>query len=129
MTSESENSIDYNGLMQAHLARVFNEPDSARRLTAIAEIYADDANLYEPPNASAKGHAAINQAVDELLAQMPPDFAFSAMGPAVGHHGVGRLRWQGGPSNGPFIVTGMDVAHFTNGRIQDLYVFIDPPAD
>src|ERR1700730_8480009 len=116
-------TIDYDSLMQAHLARVFNERDASRRIKAIAELYADDATLYEPPDASAKGHAAINNAVEELLSHVPPNFAFTVIGPAVGHHGVGRLRWQGGPPNGPVAVTGMDVAHFMNGRIHSLYVF------
>lgn len=129
MPSQSENDINYNDLMQAHLTRVFNERDSARRLEAITEIYTDDAVLYEPPNASAKGHLAINEAVNELLEHMPPNFAFAPLGVAVGHHGVGRLRWQGGPSDGSIIVTGMDVAHFVEGCIHSLYVFIDPTDD
>jgi len=60
--------------------------------------------------------------------KLPPSFAFTAIGPAAGHHGVGRLRWQSGPSNGPAAVTGTDVAHFQGGLIQTLHVFLDPPA-
>jgi hypothetical protein len=111
--------------MQANLARVFNERDVARRMNAIAELYANDATLFEP-HASAAGHDAINQAVDTLLASLPPDFVFTANGAAVGHHGVGRLRWQSGPPNGPVAVTGTDVARFDGGRIQTLHVFLDP---
>ena len=68
----SAESIDYDGLMQANLARVFGERDASRRMKAIAELYADDAVLYEPPDASATGHAAINQAVEALLSSLPP---------------------------------------------------------
>ena len=78
MTSESENIIDYNGLMQAHLARVFNEPDSARRLAAITEIYADDANLYEPPNASADLVTADDDLGDPLPRAPRPGINFRA---------------------------------------------------
>ena len=116
---------DYEGLMQANLARVFNERDASRRLEAIAELYASDAALYEP-DSSAEGHAAISQAVTALLSGLPPNFAFTAIGPPVGHHGVGRLRWQAGPPKGPVAVTGTDVAHFEAGRIQTLHVFLDP---
>ena len=116
---------DHAALMQANLVRVFGERDPARRLKAIAEIYADDAVLYEP-HASATGHAAINQAVETLLSSLPPSFGFTAIGPAVGHHGLGRLRWQSGPPNGPVAVTGTDVAHIEDGRIQTLHVFLDP---
>jgi hypothetical protein len=108
----SATSIDYDGLMQANLARVFGERDASRRMKAITELYADDAILYEPPDASATGHAAINQAVEALLARLPPNFVFTAIGAAVGHHGMGRLRWRSGPPNGPAAVTGMDVAQF-----------------
>ena len=118
-------SIDYDSRMQANLMRVFGERDAERRGVAIRELYAEDAVLYEP-DTSATGHAAINQAVEALLSSLPPNFAFTAIGPAVGHHGIGRLRWQSGPPNGPVAVTGMDVARFEGGLIQTLHVFIDP---
>jgi hypothetical protein len=118
-------AIDYNRLMQANLMRVFSERDAGRRIVAIRELYADDAVLYEP-EASAKGHAAISDAVTALLAHLPPNFAFSAIGPAIGHHNIGRLKWRSGPPNGPAAVTGMDVAHFEQGRIHSLYVFLEP---
>jgi SnoaL-like protein len=117
--------IDYDSLMQANLARVFGEHDTSRRMQAIAELYADDAILYEPDTA-ATGHAAINQAVETLLSNLPPNFVFKAIGPAVGHHGFGRLRWQSGPPDGPVAVTGTDVARIEGGRIQSLHVFLDP---
>jgi hypothetical protein len=117
--------LDYEGLMQANLTRVFGERDTSRRLKAIAELYAPDATLFEP-DSTATGHAAISQAVATLLSSLPPNFAFTAIGPAVGHHGVGRLRWQARPPNGPVAVTGTDVARFEAARIQTLHVFLDP---
>jgi hypothetical protein len=117
--------LDYEGLMQANLTRVFGERDTSRRLKAIAELFAPDATLFEP-DSTATGHAAISQAVATLLSSLPPNFAFTAIGPAVGHHGVGRLRWQAGPPNGPVAVTGTDVARFEAARIQTLHVFLDP---
>jgi SnoaL-like protein len=122
MTAEP---IDYDSLMQANLVRVFGEHDSSRRMKAIAELYADDAILYEP-DAVATGHAAICQAVDILLSSLPPNFVFTAIGPAVGHHGLGRLRWQSAPPNGPVAVTGTDVVRIEGGRIQTLHVLLDP---
>src|ERR1700686_1656813 len=98
--STSEAAINYDGLMQANLARVFGERDAGRRIDAIRKLYAEDAVLYEP-DASAKGHAAISEAVTALLAHLPPNFVFRAAGPAVGHNSVGRLQWQAGPPNGP----------------------------
>ena len=112
-------------LLHANLVRVFGEHDRERRHVAIAELYAPDAVLYEP-DAIATGHDAINEAVEALLASLPPAFLFTAQGPAVGHHGIARLRWAAGPPNGPAAVTGTDVAHIAAGRIQSLYVLLDP---
>lgn len=123
----SAKSLDYDSLMQANLTRVFGERDASCRIKAITELYANGATLYEP-DAEAKGHAAINRAVEALLSHLPPQFAFTPMSPAIGHHGVGRLRWQAGPPNGPVAVTGTDVAHFEGHHIHSLYVFLDPPA-
>jgi hypothetical protein len=120
-------SIDYDGLMQANAARVFSERDPTRRLDAIRELYAADAVLTEPEGVSV-GHAAISTAVTVLLSKLPPTFAFTSNGAAIGHHGVGRLLWKAGPPNGPPAATGMDIAHFKEGRIQALYVFLDPAA-
>ena len=119
--------MDYQHLMQANLSRVFGERDTERRIAAIRDLYADDAVLYEP-DASAQGHAAINQAVEALLSSLPANFAFTEAGPAVGHNGVGRLRWRAGSPDGPVAVTGTDVARFEDGRIQSIYVFLDPTA-
>jgi ketosteroid isomerase-like protein len=119
--------IDYDGLMQANAVRVFSERDPARRMVAIRELYDADAVLMEPEGVF-KGEAAISNAVTELLSKLPPTFAFTPSGAAIGHHGVGRLFWKAGPPDGPPVVTGMDIAHFKDGRIQALYVFLDPAA-
>ncbi len=123
----SEDELDYDGLMQANLTRIFSEADADRRRTAVAEIYAPDAILYEPGRV-VTGQAEIANTIDALLGSFPPGFAFVADGPAVGHHGVGRLRWRGGLPGHPPAVTGTDVVRFEGGRITSIYVFIDPPA-
>lgn len=118
---------DYNMLMQANLARVFSERDAAKRLRALTDIYAADAVLYEPGTATT-GHAAISDAVEALLTSLPQNVTFFALGPAVGHHGFGRLRWQSGPPGHPAAVTGTDFALIERGLIRALYVFLDPPS-
>ncbi len=119
-------AIDFDGLMQAHLTRVFGERDAGRRLSALKELYAEDATLFEP-HSTAKGHQAISDAVDALQASLPSGFVFTAAGVAVGHNGIARLQWRAGPPGGPAAVTGTDVAHVENGRIKTLRVFVDPP--
>ncbi|MBR1223168.1 nuclear transport factor 2 family protein [Bradyrhizobium sp. U87765 SZCCT0131] len=127
MSTSTESSPDYDRLMRANLARVFSERDAGRRIAAIRELYAEDAVLHEPDH-SATGPAAIDAAVSALLSRLPPDYAFTASGPAIGHHGVGRLRWQAGPPNGPVAAAGMDIAHIQDGRIHSLHVFLEPAA-
>jgi hypothetical protein len=124
-TKHTTDGVDYDGLMQANIRRVFSERDAAQRLKAIRELYAEDATLCEPQT-SARGHVAICDAVSALLASLPANFAFTAAAPAVGHHGVGRLNWRSGPPGAPPVVTGTDVARFEGGRIQSLHVFLDP---
>jgi len=120
-------SSDINSaLMQANLTRVFGERDPVRRLEAIRELYHADAELHEPQR-SLRGHEAISLAVADLLATLPADFSFSATGPALGHHGLGRLQWAGGPAGGPVSVTGLDVASIDGGKIRSLHVFLDQP--
>lgn len=117
--------VKYDELMRANLTRVFGERDPQRRDDAIRELYSEDAVLNEP-HARSVGHAEICDAVRHLLKSLPPDFVLHTVGPAVGHHGAGRLQWRSGPPTGPVVVTGTDVALFKNGRIQELYVFLDP---
>ena len=118
-------AINYDRLLRRNTTAVFSERDAVRRMQAIEEIYAADATLFEP-DAVAKGHAAISAAVEGLLGMLPPDFAFAAAGPAVGHHGVARIEWRGSAPGGPVAVTGTDVARIADGRITELYGLLDP---
>ncbi len=105
-------AVDFNGLLQANLDRVFGERDAAKRHAAIRELYAPDAVLYEPDDI-ATGHDAIAHAVDALLTSLPPTFVFKAI----------DLPWPG-----PRCWTGPD--HKVLHRIyliKSLHVFIDPP--
>jgi hypothetical protein len=122
----TSHAADYDGILQANLKRVFGERDAGLRATAIRDLYSPDAVLYEPDSIAA-GHDAIAHAVEALLTSLPPAFVFSPIGPAVGHHGLARLRWRAGPPEGPIAVTGTDVARIEAGRIASLHVFIDPP--
>lgn len=118
--------MDFETLMRANLDSVFGERDPTRRMAAIRRIYEENAELHEPQR-SVRGHEAISQAVTDLLEHLPPDFEFTAIRPASGHNGVGRLQWRAGPRGGPAAVTGTDVAHVEGGLIRTLHVFLDQP--
>ncbi|MGX1098158.1 nuclear transport factor 2 family protein [Amorphus sp. MBR-141] len=116
--------MEFEKLMLTNLELVFGERDPTRRISTIRNIYHENAELHEPER-SVRGHEAISHAVSDLLRQLPPDFVFTALRPASGHHGVGRLQWGAGPAGGPFAVTGTDVVHVEGGLIRTLHVFLD----
>lgn len=117
---------NYDALMRANAKRVFSEPDSAKRIAAIAELWAPDGTLFEQQEA-VSGHDAISESVGALLGQLPPDTVFTPAEPAMGHHGLAMLRWAAGPRGGaPGPVSGTDIAVFKDGRIHELYVFLNP---
>ena len=116
--------MDFEKLMQANLELVFGERNPTWRISAIRKIYDENAELHEPGR-SARGHEAISQAVDDVLGHLPQDFVFTAIRPALGHNGLGRLQWGAGPAGGPFVVTGTDVARVEGGLIRTLHVFLD----
>jgi hypothetical protein len=113
-------------LLEASIARVWNERDDAVRLAAIDDIYHLEARIYEPERV-VTGHDAISQVVAGLLADMPPGFRFEVTGPTLGHHGVAVTRWHGGPP-GQVIVSGADAARMVDGKIHEHWFFFDPAA-
>lgn len=125
-TGSAAAAPDHDHLLRANLERVFNERDAERRAAAIGELFVAAPVMYEPA-AIVEGREAISAVAGKLLEQFGPDFAFVPEGPALGHHGLATLRWTGGPSRGPAIVTGMDAAEIVDGRIARLWVLIAPP--
>lgn len=117
--------MDFETLMKANLDTVFGERDASRRIVAIRKIYHEDGLLHEV-HRSAQGHEAISRAVTDVLKHLPENFSFSALRPAAGHNGVGRLQWRAGPPGAAAVVTGKDVAHVDGGLIRVLHVFLDP---
>ena len=111
-------------LLEAAIARVWNERDDTVRLASIDELYHPEARIYEPER-SVTGHAAISDIVAHVLADMPPGFRFEVVGQALGHHGVAVARWRGGPP-GETTVTGADSARIVDGKIHEHWFFFDP---
>ena len=117
--------VDFNRLLRANLQRVFNERNPVRRAEAIAELYSADPTMYEP-DAVIDGREAISAVAGKLLDQFGPEFRFTPETDAVGHHGVGSMRWHAGTPTAPRMVTGTDTAEVVNGRIARLWVLLDP---
>ena len=119
---------DYNTILRANLERVFNERNGIKRNAAVHELFSSEPIMYEPAGI-VTGQAAISEVAGALLTQFGPDFSFVADGVAMGHHGLGYLKWRAGPANGPVIVSGVDVAEVSDGRIVRLWVLLDAPQD
>lgn len=119
---------DYDRLLRANLERVFNERDPQRRERAVEEIFVSAPVMFEPDNV-VTGRAAIAAVAGALLERFGPTFRFVPTGPAAGHHGLGVLRWQAGPANGPVAVTGADVAEIVDGKIARLWVLLNAPSE
>lgn len=110
-------------LMEKNLQEVWSERDSARRETAMKNIYATDCTLFEEDEVI-HGYDAINAKIESTLNKMPADFVFRVVNPVRVNHNVGRLAWSIGPAGGTPVATGMDIALFENGQIKSLYVFL-----
>ena len=124
--SRNINEVEnYDALLRANLQRVFNERDAQKRIAAVHELFAGTPTMYEPTGI-VTGRAAISEVAGALLDQFGADFAFVPEGPAVGHHGLGYLRWHAGPSAGSTVVSGVDVAEISEGKIARLWVLLDP---
>lgn len=126
-TSQGSAEPDYDGLLRANLERVFNERNADRRAAALNELFVAEPIMYEPTNV-VQGRAAISAVAGNLLDQFVPTFRFTPTGRAVGHHGLGSLRWEAGPEEGAVAITGINVAEIVGGRIARLWVLLNPPA-
>jgi|SRR5580704_1362108 hypothetical protein len=112
-------------LLMRNLLDIFGERDSSKRLSAIAEIWAED-GVFADPHGRYVGHAAISGAVSKLHERFP-SFVFTPIGSPQTFFDVGRQAWGHGPAGQPPTVTGLDVIIAQHGRIVALYAFIDTP--
>lgn len=111
-------------LLRRNLFEVFGERDGAKRRDALAEIWHADGILINPDGRHV-GRVEIDRTVEKLLAKFP-DFVFTECRAPEGFHGVGRIGWGFGPPGRPPVVTGIDVAEATAGKLRLLFAFIDP---
>lgn len=110
-------------LLDRMLQEVFNEPDTARRDTVIAEVFAEDV-VFTDPERTVSGRADLAAAVTGLLAQ-GPGFVFTPAGPFRGVGSLGIRAWQLGPPGGEPVLGGTDVIEVVDGRIAKLWTMLD----
>jgi HEAT repeat protein len=101
----------------------WNETDRARRAAAIASTWCDDARSVDPL-AEATGHAAIDEMIAAVQAQMP-GHRFERRGAIAAHHDVVHWPWVMRGADGAHVLTGIDTAVIRDGRIAALAGFFD----
>lgn len=93
-------------LVDGYLA-AYGEPDPARRAELIADVWALDGRLVDPP-AVGDGHDGIGALADGL-AEMFPGHRFRRSSGVDEHHGFARYRWELVDAAGTIALAGADV--------------------
>lgn len=122
---DTRDAVDFDGLLHANIAQVFNERDPHKRLAALRALWSDEPVLYEP-HAAFSGAEDISANLSALQARLPAGTTFTPVGTALGHHDGAILKWRASAPGQQAHTTGTDVAFFKAGRIHRLYVFLDP---
>ena len=113
--------VDFDALLRANIGRVFNERNPLRRVAAIEDLYTPAPILYEPVGI-VRGREGVAKAAGDLLERFGPQFALVPDGRALGHDGLGVLRWRA--TGGPPGRAGLDIAEVVDGRIHRLWVML-----
>ncbi|AMO93114.1 hypothetical protein CFter6_0383 [Collimonas fungivorans] len=116
-------SFSVNELLRRNLLAIFGERNAAARMTELETIWLPEGTFVDPDGRYV-GLNAINRRIEELQAKFPA-FDFVERGPVEAMHGVGRLAWGYGPEDNRNAVTGVDIAVTRDGRLLELYAFID----
>jgi hypothetical protein len=103
---------------------VWNASDPVQRRQLIAQVFTNDAS-YTDPLTAVRGHEAMDQFVAAAQAQFA-GLQFSLGGPIDAHHNQARFTWHlGAPGMSEPVVIGFDVAIFEDGRLREVYGFLD----
>ncbi|MGW4771465.1 nuclear transport factor 2 family protein [Nocardia sp. NPDC004278] len=107
----------------AQYLEVWNTTDAAARKAGIEAVFTADAS-YTDPLAAVAGHDQLDAAIAGVQAQFP-GWVFTLAGPVDAHHDQVRFTWELGPADAPAVVIGFDVAVVKDGRIANVYGFLD----
>jgi hypothetical protein len=104
--------------------RSWNETDALRRRALIEDVYAEHAG-YTDPMIEARGWEAIDATI-AAVQNMFPGHVFSLAGEVDAHHDTLRFHWHlAAPGAEEPLVIGFDVAALEQGRIRQVYGFLD----
>ena len=102
----------------------WNETDALRRRSLVEDVYNEHAR-YTDPVVDASGWPAI-EATIVAVQGMFPGHRFSLAGPVDAHHDTLRFHWHlAAPGADEPLVIGFDVASLEDGRIRQVFGFLD----
>jgi hypothetical protein len=112
-----------NELVHRYIA-TWNETDAARRRAAIEALYTREC-AYTDPLAAVSGAEGIDAFIASVQKHYP-GVVFKLAGKVDAHHDQARFTWHAGaPGAGEPVAIGFDVAVFEDGRIRQVYGFLD----
>lgn len=116
--------FDYDAFLHANITQVFNERNHSLREDAMARLWTDAPSMIEAEDVLI-GRDAISRHVAALHERLPAGTRFTPLAPAIGHHDTAILRWAAAiPEQDPHVF-GTDLALIRDGRIDQLYVFLE----
>jgi hypothetical protein len=113
---------DPTAMAERYLA-TFNETDPDQRLALIEALYTAH-GAYTDPNVDLRGAAQIDGFVAQTQEAFP-GYTFTVGGVVDAHHNQARFQWHGGPADEPDRYVGFDVIVAEDGRISNVYGFMD----
>ena len=107
----------------------YNERDQRRRDALIAEVWAEDARLIDPP-LTGEGQAGISE-IAEAMHTYYTDHRFRRVSGIDIHHDHLRFAWELVAPDGEVVLSGMDVGELAeDGRLSRIVGFFgDLPAN
>jgi hypothetical protein len=118
---------DLSTVIDTYLA-AWNETDATTRAALIANAWADDAQLVDPPAAGA-GADGISGIADALHAQFP-GHQFRRASAIDAHHDAFRFAWELVAPDGTVALSGLDVGLTApDGRLARITGFFGPLTD
>ena len=101
----------------------FNEPDADRRQEMLKALYTPDCT-YTDPHVDLQGPEQIEAFIEQTHERFP-NVTFTLNKPINTHHNQTRFQWHAGPADAPDAFIGFDVIVAEDGRIQNVYGFMD----
>jgi hypothetical protein len=101
----------------------FNESDAGRRRELLGTLYSADCT-YTDPHVDLTGSDEIDGFIEQTQERFP-GVTFTLGGPIDAHHNQARFQWHAGPADAPDTYVGFDVIVTDDGRIRNVYGFLD----